>query len=64
MFKNLLHPTVFSARIYQLKNPMSAHRRWPALWLGPVRPKARGLAQHGDPPGWLKESDPAGVFCK
>ncbi len=30
-----------------------------ALWLGPMRSKARGLAQHGDPPGWLKESDPA-----
>ncbi len=26
----------------------------------PMRPKARGLAQHGGPPGWLKGSDPAG----
>jgi hypothetical protein len=25
-------------------------------------PKARGLAQHGGPPGWLEESDPAGVI--
>jgi hypothetical protein len=25
-----------------------------------MRPKARGLAQHGGLPGWLKESDPAG----
>jgi hypothetical protein len=25
-----------------------------------MRPKARGLAQHGGPPGWLEESDPAG----
>jgi hypothetical protein len=25
----------------------------------PVRPKARGLAQHGGPPGWQQESDPA-----
>ncbi len=24
-----------------------------------LRPKARGLAQHGGPPGWLEESDPA-----
>jgi hypothetical protein len=24
-------------------------------------PKARGLAQHGGPPGRLEESDPAGV---
>jgi hypothetical protein len=26
-----------------------------------MRPKARGLGQHGGPPGWLEESDPAGV---
>ncbi len=26
----------------------------------PMRPMARGLAQHGGPPGWLEESDPAG----
>jgi hypothetical protein len=26
-----------------------------------MRPKARGLAQHGGPLGWLEESDPAGV---
>ena len=25
-----------------------------------MRPKARGLAQRGGPPGWLEESDPAG----
>jgi hypothetical protein len=27
-----------------------------------MRPKARGLAQHGSPTGWLEESDPAGVI--
>jgi hypothetical protein len=27
-----------------------------------MRAKTRGLAQHGGPPGWLEESDPAGVF--
>ncbi len=27
-----------------------------------MRPKARGLAQHGGPTGWLEESDPAGVI--
>ncbi len=27
-----------------------------------LRPKARGLAQHGGPPGWLEESDLAGVI--
>jgi hypothetical protein len=25
-----------------------------------MTPKARGLAQHGGPPGWLEASDPAG----
>jgi hypothetical protein len=29
--------------------------------LVPRRPKARGLVQHGGPPGWLWEIDPAGV---
>jgi hypothetical protein len=24
----------------------------------PMRPKARALAQHGGPPGWLEESNP------
>jgi hypothetical protein len=27
-----------------------------------MRPKARGLVQHGGPPGWLEESDTAGVI--
>jgi hypothetical protein len=27
-----------------------------------MRLKARGLAQHGGPPGWLERSDPAGVL--
>ncbi len=27
-----------------------------------MRPKARGLTLHGGPPGWLKESDQAGVI--
>jgi hypothetical protein len=27
-----------------------------------MRLKARGLAQHGGPPGWLEESDLAGVI--
>jgi hypothetical protein len=25
----------------------------------PIRPKAREMTQHGVPPGWLEESDPA-----
>jgi hypothetical protein len=32
----------------------------PTYKLRSIGPKARGLAQHGDPPGWLEESDPAG----
>jgi hypothetical protein len=31
-------------------------------WSPTRRPKARGLAQPGGPPGWLEESDPAGVI--
>ncbi len=27
-----------------------------------MRLKARGVAQHGGPPGWLEESNPAGVI--
>jgi hypothetical protein len=27
-----------------------------------MRPKARGLAQHGGRPDWLEESNPAGVI--
>ncbi len=27
-----------------------------------MRAKARRLVQHGGPPGWLEESDPAGVI--
>jgi hypothetical protein len=28
----------------------------------PMRPKARRLAQHGGPPGWLEESDPGVIL--
>ena len=27
-----------------------------------MKPKARGLVQHGGPPGWLEVSDPASVI--
>jgi hypothetical protein len=27
-----------------------------------MSPRARGLAQHDGPPGWLEDSDPAGVI--
>ncbi len=36
------------------------HRCCYWYWLNPMRPKARELAQHGGPPGWLEESEPAG----
>ncbi len=29
---------------------------------GPMRPKAREMAQHGGPACWLEESDPPGVI--
>jgi hypothetical protein len=29
---------------------------------GPMRPKARGMAQHGGSLGWLVESDQAGMI--
>jgi len=32
------------------------------LGLYPMRPKTRDLTQHGGPPGWLEEGDPAGVI--
>ncbi len=33
------------------------------IWrMAPMRPKARGMVQHGGPPGWLEESEPAGVI--
>jgi hypothetical protein len=30
--------------------------------VSPMRPNDRGLAQHGSLPGWLEESDSAGVI--
>jgi hypothetical protein len=30
----------------------------PHFLFPPLRPKARGLVQHGGPPDWLEESDP------
>ncbi len=34
----------------------------PLVSHAPMRPKARGLDQLGGPPGWLEESDLAGVI--
>ncbi len=46
--------------------PMKSCRRFRRLVLyeaqSPSSPKSRELAQHGGPPGWLEESDPAGVI--
>jgi hypothetical protein len=36
--------------------------RGSVLDLPSMRPNARGLAQHGGPPDWHEESDPAGVI--
>ncbi len=49
----------------EFRNPLKKEvQRRPILlvWVQPMRPKARGLAQHGGLAGWLKESDPAGVI--
>ncbi len=50
--------------------PRMGHRwQWGAArscfleWPIPKRPKARGLAQYGGPPGWLEESNPADLIC-
>jgi hypothetical protein len=32
------------------------------MQMKPMRAKARGMVPHGGPPGWLEESDPAGVI--
>jgi hypothetical protein len=48
------------ASICNLSFPLNI---FPLVAHPPMRPKARGLAQHGGPPGWLKESDPAGCDC-
>jgi hypothetical protein len=48
MRKNILQLLVLCAMSYSFKLVVK------------MRPKARGLAQHGDLPCWLEESDPAG----
>jgi hypothetical protein len=35
---------------------------WLRQQLYPMRPMARGLAQHGGPPGWLEESYSTGMI--
>jgi hypothetical protein len=40
----------------------SQHYSRLAKFRSSLRPKARGLAQYGRPPGWLEEIDPAGVM--
>ncbi len=37
-------------------------RLWELSVLFSLKPKARGLAQHGGPPDLLEESDPTGVI--
>jgi hypothetical protein len=50
MFFSVLHrKQCFTLQLHQL--PARA-----------MRPKARGLAQHGGSPSWLEENDPAGVI--
>jgi hypothetical protein len=42
--------------------PVPEYTECPCFCQPPMRPKARGLVQHGGSPGWLEESDPAGVI--
>jgi hypothetical protein len=42
--------------------PPSPHPQESVAPLPLNEPKARGLAQHGGPPGWLEESDSAGAI--
>jgi len=47
----------------QGKSPLTIVSIWylkPKLYT--MSPKARGLAQHGGLPGWLEESEPAGII--
>ncbi len=50
---------VLSDRMYLEYLPMSIEYRT-LPWVNSMRPKARGLAQHGGPPIWLEEIDPSG----
>ncbi len=47
--------------MWQWQVEFSACVSWRGKW-SPMRPKAKRLAQHGGPPGWLEESYPAGVI--
>jgi hypothetical protein len=46
---------IFENAVYVIFSVLSAS-------VFPMRPKARGLAQHGGPPGLLEESDQAGCI--
>ncbi len=45
-----------STTLYVMVNIVKVGGRAPPT----LRPKAREVTLHGGPPGWLKESDPAG----
>ncbi len=54
---------MYSLYTFLLKNPSNLYAKIKTkLWSDTMRPKARWLAQHGGPSGWLEESDPAGVI--
>jgi hypothetical protein len=52
MNRYLFTAFIFSIRIWPTDTMISKSHT--------MMPKTRGLVQHGGPPGWLEESDPAG----
>jgi hypothetical protein len=63
--RNFVHRSQIVKRIPVLTNflrSMSCRGGECKGWCWPMRPKARALAQHGGPLGWMKESDPV-ILC-
>ncbi len=58
------HGTVFTCVQFSLHRTYSTYRltKSHTVRIKPMMPKARELALHGGPPGWLEESDPAGMI--
>jgi hypothetical protein len=54
-------PLQQSSLLYEIKKGKDKDSR--NFELETMRPKARGLAKYGGPPGWLEESDTSSVIC-
>jgi hypothetical protein len=62
----LKQPLSFGIKLFQTGIALFSNRHYAFLKqalhfeeLRPMRPKARETTQHGSPPGWLEENDPA-----